>query len=501
MKKISVLEDTVLMKKFFRSVSVLLILTLVLSSVSAFIYADEPLLDLSALYPSSDSQPFAVSFSDVKEDQWFYEYVSALASSGIIEGYEDGTFLPHNNITRAEFTKLVVSCMGYELATDTVEEFSDVKKADWFFSYVTTALNNGIIDKADYADGFKPNEKITRKEVAKFVSKAIKAPTNVYASPFADTDDEYVVSLYVVCLMQGSATDSNGKPLFLPDNNISRAEVSAVISRLIEYNTDSKAYVERKTAEYGMTELKLLGLPFSKEDFFCLVLKSGFRPGCFFLIECQDSVANVSEISDSLICAFTDCSGARPELFTFMGISITVTTFENTSTIKFCIESTQDDFTTDDLLDIRKKSRNKAKEISILLFKDNENLSELEKAKIIHSYLIKNISYSEDLSDKTVFTGFGALINKTAVCQGYTAAFNELCYYAGIKSCAVQTENHTWNALLTNGEIIYFDSTWDDPLPLGGDGENFKFCGVTKENVISTHGNFKTPLEFYFDLH
>ena len=55
-----------------------------------------------------DEPVYNSTFSDVAKDSWYYEYVTPLAAKGIIAGYPDGTFLPQNNITRAEFLKLLV---------------------------------------------------------------------------------------------------------------------------------------------------------------------------------------------------------------------------------------------------------------------------------------------------------------------------------------------------------------------------------------------------------
>jgi hypothetical protein len=159
--------------------------------------------------------------------------------------------------------------MGYELTS--TDEFEDVKSTDWFYTYVSAAVANGAIDKQDYKDGFKPNEKITRKEVAKLVVKATGAQTGKYATPYVDTDDENVVALYAQCLMQGTVDDATSNRYFFPDSDITRAEISTVMSRLIEYNQDKDAYVQTKMAQYGMTELKLLGLPFFKQQYEALI--------------------------------------------------------------------------------------------------------------------------------------------------------------------------------------------------------------------------------------
>ena len=54
------------------------------------------------------SVAFAKSFSDVPSTHWSYKFVDELSNKGIINGYEDGSFKPDGNVTKAEFIKLVM---------------------------------------------------------------------------------------------------------------------------------------------------------------------------------------------------------------------------------------------------------------------------------------------------------------------------------------------------------------------------------------------------------
>ncbi len=55
-----------------------------------------------------------LSFSDVQPGAWYYDNILSLVNRGIINGYGDGTFKPDNNITRAEFAKLVIVALSSE---------------------------------------------------------------------------------------------------------------------------------------------------------------------------------------------------------------------------------------------------------------------------------------------------------------------------------------------------------------------------------------------------
>lgn len=128
------------------------------------------------------TQP-TISFIDINSSHWAYSPVIYLAEKFILNGYLDGTFKPENNITRAEFAKIIVSATGsidpYALST-----FNDVDNKDWYYSYVSTAYSMGYI--TGYPNGtFRPNDNITRADICTIVNRVLKAE-NSSSSTFKD---------------------------------------------------------------------------------------------------------------------------------------------------------------------------------------------------------------------------------------------------------------------------------------------------------------------------
>ena len=114
--------------------------------------------------------PVAVSFTDVPADAWYAEAVHTLASLGIVEGVGGGLFDPERSITRAEFTVIAMR-FAQPNVIDT-DIFPDVSRNDWFYEQVVSAVQYGWIN--GYADGtFRPNETITRAEVAAIVNRML----------------------------------------------------------------------------------------------------------------------------------------------------------------------------------------------------------------------------------------------------------------------------------------------------------------------------------------
>jgi hypothetical protein len=95
--------------------------------------------------------------------------ILALASRKIIDGMGDGTFAPSATMTRAQFAAIVVRALG--LPSSEKSAFSDVTENRWYFSFVNTASEYGIINGRGNGI-FDPNGTITRQEAAVMVSRA-----------------------------------------------------------------------------------------------------------------------------------------------------------------------------------------------------------------------------------------------------------------------------------------------------------------------------------------
>lgn len=112
-------------------------------------------------------------YSDVPGNKWYNNAISTLSNMGIICGYPDGTFRPDAPITRAELTKIAAGFFSDPRVAATYDgRFSDVHGAEWYISYLMTALEEGLIE--GYPDGsFRPNRPITRAETCTIVNRTL----------------------------------------------------------------------------------------------------------------------------------------------------------------------------------------------------------------------------------------------------------------------------------------------------------------------------------------
>lgn len=100
-----------------------------------------------------------------------------------------------------------------------------------------------------------------------------------------------------------------------------------------------------------------------------------------------------------------------------------------------------------------------------------------EDMKMVHDYLVDNISYDSSISKPNIYNIYGALINKECVCEGYARAYKYILDELNIPCILVigtatngegNTENHAWNYVKLNNSWYAVDTTWDDPIIIGG---------------------------------
>ena len=177
----------------------------------------DPTLPLTLIEPTQS----AVTFSDAREGDWFYSYVSALSAEGVINGYPDGSFRPQGSVTLAEALKLILLASGYEEQAP--------EGGHWAGGYLRFAQEKGFLDPADAGS---PDGPITRLLVARIAAAALNLPDDTTVSPFVDTVDGAVLALYSAGIVEGSYV--NNIPVFKPGDGLTRAEVSAIVWRIRE---------------------------------------------------------------------------------------------------------------------------------------------------------------------------------------------------------------------------------------------------------------------------
>ena len=184
-------------------------------------------------YQGQNYEP--LRFPDVVRSAWYYGAVEETSRLELFSGYEDGRFLPLNNITRAEFAQVLANALRADLSGYDRNTFSDVPAGRWYTKAVCWAHEQGYVqgDKGR----FRPNDNITRQEMCVVLDRVLKdLPTpDGEAEPFRD-DGKIAAwakaSVYrcrLFGLVQGD--DRNN---FLPGDPTQRCAAAQVFSRFMK---------------------------------------------------------------------------------------------------------------------------------------------------------------------------------------------------------------------------------------------------------------------------
>lgn len=104
-----------------------------------------------------------IVYTDVIESQWYFDTVKKAQAAGYIDGYDDGTLRPNNPITREEVATIITRIMKLEENEEMVERFKDKDSIKWSRGYVGAVAKAGLME--GYDDGtFRPQRNITRAE-------------------------------------------------------------------------------------------------------------------------------------------------------------------------------------------------------------------------------------------------------------------------------------------------------------------------------------------------
>ncbi len=172
---------------------------------------------------------------------WARNAVEILAGQGIINGTGDG-FEPQRSITRAEFVKIVVEALEIEKGEAAGTVFNDVKTDDWFADYVECGYNNDIVT-GDPDGSFRPNDIISRNEIAVVLSRLGDSSEAVEAVELSFDDvldiPEWASSgvefANTMELMKGYEDNT-----FKGGNALSRAEAAVVVYRYMNYSLNNQ---------------------------------------------------------------------------------------------------------------------------------------------------------------------------------------------------------------------------------------------------------------------
>ena len=182
----------------------------------------------------------APAFTDLGNYPWAESYINALASAGIVNGYNDNTFRPGDNVKRADFIIMLLRAMGVDTTQAASDNFSDVRADKYYYNAVGIAKEMGIASGNN--DGtFNPEENITRQDMMILAKRAVEMQTGTTLTgdvsvldQFADKDS---ISAYAVdslaAMVENDIVSGTGSNI-QPRDNTTRAQAAVIISNVLD---------------------------------------------------------------------------------------------------------------------------------------------------------------------------------------------------------------------------------------------------------------------------
>jgi len=178
------------------------------------------------------------SFTDVPIYHWAYYEIQACLNSAVVRGYSDGSYGTQIPISRAQLAVYVARALvggdGNVPAGPRTPSFRDVPGNYWAYDHIEYAKERGVVQ--GYGDGYRPDETVTRAQLAVFIARAMAGgdsavPAGPATPRYPDVPDGYWAYKYVeYCASRGVAFGlSDGR--YHPENSSKRDETAVCIQR------------------------------------------------------------------------------------------------------------------------------------------------------------------------------------------------------------------------------------------------------------------------------
>ncbi|MFC6653856.1 S-layer homology domain-containing protein [Paenibacillus rhizoplanae] len=186
--------------------------------------------------------PAPLIFTDTTA-HWANSAIGIFVKLGVVSGYPDGGFHPNASITRAEFATVLAKVFGLSETASPGSSLSDTS-GHWAEASIRALQQRGVI--SGYQNGlFLPNREISRAEIIAMISKIIdlNSVNSPASSGFSDLDKTWNQEQIMQAAAAGIISGS-GNGVFLPARQASRAEALTIVLRVLETNPELKTLLD-----------------------------------------------------------------------------------------------------------------------------------------------------------------------------------------------------------------------------------------------------------------
>lgn len=194
-------------------------------------------------------------FSDVKAGAYYEPSIIYLSENGYIHGYKDGTFRPNQAISRAEVAQIIVNALNINKEKTTYSTFTDTKNHWAEKSGAIGAAQSAEIIAGDGNGIFRPNDSITRAEVAQIIVNTWKLTAQPnFQSNFTDLYEVPWASQAITIVHSHQLVSGKGNATFDPKGKTTRAEFATMIYNSIQAFGNERPEVDDSDKKVEPTE-------------------------------------------------------------------------------------------------------------------------------------------------------------------------------------------------------------------------------------------------------
>ncbi|MBB4823231.1 uncharacterized protein YkwD [Sporosarcina luteola] len=180
----------------------------------------------------------AATFQDVPKNHYAYEAIDSLSEKGILGGYPDGTYRINQPVTRAQAAKIIALAAGLKPSANFQPDFLDVTPAHGAYQHIRALTERGIFNNGER---FNPNAPLTRGQMAKILTLAydIIVDDNDLMT-FQDVNRLNGYKGFITTLAELGITTTAQGQAFKPNDNVTRAQLAAFVKRAMDFDAERK---------------------------------------------------------------------------------------------------------------------------------------------------------------------------------------------------------------------------------------------------------------------
>ncbi|MCU5483367.1 S-layer homology domain-containing protein [Bacillus cereus] len=431
----------------------------------------------------SDVRAAEVSiFSDVPTSHWSYPAIKDLSSKNIISGYGNGKFGFGDVATREQVAALIYRALlpnkqGGTFSNDGARyvlqdgstlnnPYRDIRAGSTLFPEEVLTLTKLGIFNGDGNGGFRPKDSVSRAEMAQIIKNAFQVSAK-QKHTFNDVPNGFWAEGAISAVQSNGIASGTGDGKFEPAKTVTREQYAQFLYNALQYKKPAVAVQDTGDAAL---------LAAFKDE----VQKRINTYETNITLPYKTTNSNTKEVMNTLFNAYKEVA-SKNEYTNYNRSNVSYGLSGSPGNYTFTLKITYRE-TKEQTEYVMKQAKAIVSSITQVGMDDHE------KVKAIHDYVVKHVSY--DTSYKA-YTAYEALVNRSAVCQGYALLTYQLLKEAGIENHFVvgtgDGQPHAWNLVKIENKWYHLDTTFDDPVPDEQGRVTYSYFNLSDEQIARNH--------------